>query len=44
MGPLLLFEVLSGDFFGIERVALALELVGYCWHYIFDSQFFNLVI
>ena len=44
MGPLLLFEVLSGDFFNIERVALALELGSYCWHLFSDSQVFNLVI
>ena len=44
MDPLLLFEILSGDFFSIEKVALALELGSYCWHLLSDSQFFNLVI
>ena len=44
MGPLVLFEAVSDDFINIERVVIAPELVGYCWHLFSASQFFDLVI
>ena len=43
-GPFLLFEALNNDFISIERMILAPELAGYCWHLFSDSQFFDLVI